>query len=370
MLVPVIGLIQVGAQGRADRYMYLPQIGLAIALAWGAAELTRNWRPLQLLCGGAFAVLLVALACCSWLQTRYWHDSITLWTHALKLDFEDRNDFAHNNLGVVLAAKGDTDKAIWHYQEAIRITPHYAEAHNNLGVTLMSVNAKGNMDAALDHFQQAVSYNPFHADAHNNLGVVLHRLGVDRHQKKKIDEAVEQFNKVLKMDPGHALACRNLGKILYDRGEVRQAISYYRRALQSKPRVCRRPVRPRPGLGEAGQVRRGPAPSPRSDRPGARQCGQLDRHRQLCLVPGQSTRRRRQPSRRGDRPGDATLPGHRPEDPRMLGILAAAQAAAGKFPEAVATAEQALALVDPQSLLAQELRRCLESYRAGKPLPP
>ncbi len=96
MLVPVIGLVQVGPQAPADRYMYLPQIGLAIAVAWGAAELTKNWRLLPLLCGGVSAAMLVALAWCSWLQTRYWHDSLTLWTHALELDFDGNNDIARS----------------------------------------------------------------------------------------------------------------------------------------------------------------------------------------------------------------------------------------------------------------------------------
>ena len=196
MLVPVIGLVQVGPQGRADRYMYLPQIGLAIAIAWGAAEWTKHWRHLPLLYGGASAAMLVALAWCSWLQTRYWHDSLTLWTHTVELDFDDNNDFAHHNLGVALAANGDADKAAEQYQEAIRINPPYSEAHNDLGLYFY---AKKDLDRALDELQQAVTYNPFYANARNNLGNVLYL-------KNRIPEAVAQFNEVLKLDPHHPLA--------------------------------------------------------------------------------------------------------------------------------------------------------------------
>ncbi len=231
---------------------------------------------------------------------------------------------------MALAANGDTDKAAEHYQEAIRINPRYSEAHNDLGLHFY---AKKDMDRALDELQQAVSYNPFYANARNNLGVVLYHSGKERRQKRRIAEAVEQFNEVLKLEPGHPLACRNLGNILDERGEVRQAIDYYQRALESKPDYPDAERELRTALAKLKDFDQDVPRLP------------VELATRLCQADGYKS-------------------------PRLLTVLAAAQADAGKFPEAIETAEKALALVDsPQSSLAGVLRRHLESYRAGKPLP-
>ena len=134
MLVPVIGLVQLGSQAMADRFTYLPQIGLCIALAWAATDVCRSLSYRRWLCGIVSALVLAVLMGCAWRQTSFWHDSETLWTHTLACT--SQNSVAHNNLGNALAGRGQVDEAITHYQKALEIKPDYAEAHNNLGNAL------------------------------------------------------------------------------------------------------------------------------------------------------------------------------------------------------------------------------------------
>ena len=123
MLVPVSGLVQIGDQAMADRYTYLPQIGLALALAWGLRQLAR-WRPSCALRDVVAALVILILAVCAWRQTGYWHDSETLWNRALSCT--TGNACAHYNLGVTLMERGQKEEAIAHFQEVVTIEPHSA----------------------------------------------------------------------------------------------------------------------------------------------------------------------------------------------------------------------------------------------------
>src|SRR3972149_3559607 len=134
MLLPVIGLVQVGLQAMADRYTYLTQIGLCIAFAWGVAQFTRSWPYRGWVCGIASVLALATLLGCAWLQTSYWHDSETLWTHTLACT--SRNFVVHNNLGNALAKVGRLKEAVENYEQALELKSNYHEAHNNLGVAL------------------------------------------------------------------------------------------------------------------------------------------------------------------------------------------------------------------------------------------
>jgi len=165
-LVPVIGLIQVGGFSMADRYFYLPLIGVLVLAIWGAEELTRRWRyqvPALSVAGGAAMVLCLAL---TRQQIGYWRDSETLWGHALAVT--ENNALAHYNFGTFLDKKRQTDDAIGQYQEAIRLNPGYIEAHNGLGNTLLK---KGEIDEAIHQFQEAIRLKPGFADVHYNLGI-------------------------------------------------------------------------------------------------------------------------------------------------------------------------------------------------------
>ena len=166
MLVPVIGLVQVGHQAMADRFTYLPQIGLCVALAWAAAEVCRSWSCRRLMCGVTSALVLAVLM--AWRQTTFWQDGETLWTHALACT--SQNYVAHNGLGFVLADRCRLDKAMAHYQKALKIKPDYAEAHNNLAIALAG---RGQVDSAIAHYQKALKIKPDYAEAHNNLAIAL-----------------------------------------------------------------------------------------------------------------------------------------------------------------------------------------------------
>jgi protein O-mannosyl-transferase len=190
MLVPVIGLVQVGDQASADRYTYLPGIGLCIALAWGAAavgqtllsatskseHVTHNNLRLTGYSSIASALALVMLAAIAWQQTTYWRNSTALWVRALTCT--TRNATAQYNLGVTLAQRGDTATAIRCFQNALAIQPRSADAENDLGVVLAM---SGRLDEAVPHFQAALRIRPDLADAHNNLRMAKQQQDRFRH---------------------------------------------------------------------------------------------------------------------------------------------------------------------------------------------
>ena len=235
MLVPVIGIVQVGAQARADRYTYLPQIGLYVLLTWAAADFSARLRYRPWVLGSLAAVILAALMGCARAQTAYWRNSETLWTHTLACTSD--NAGAHNNLGNALLQKGKMDEAMVQFQKALQINPDYAEAHNNLGTALAQ---KGKVDEAIAQFQKAMQIKPDLAEAHNNLGNALL-------QKGNVDEAVVQYQKALQIKPDFAEACYNLGKTLLEKGKVDEAMVHFQKALQIKPDYAEA----RNGLGNA-----------------------------------------------------------------------------------------------------------------------
>jgi tetratricopeptide (TPR) repeat protein len=223
MLAPVIGIVQVGSQARADRYTYLPQIGLYVLLTWGAAELCAGWRHRRLVLGGGTMVILAALIFCARTQTAYWRDSETLWTHTLACTSD--NLMGHNNLGAVLLQKGNVDGAMVHFQTALQINPDYAEAHYNFG---MALNRMGNVDEAIAQYQTALQLKPGYAKVHNNLGNALL-------QKGNVNEAIAQYQTALQIKPDYADAHNNLGNALLKTGNVSEAIAQYQTARQIDP---------------------------------------------------------------------------------------------------------------------------------------
>jgi len=201
MLVPVIGIVQVGTQSRADRYTYLPEIGLYMALIWLVAELWPNRRRTL---GVIAAIVIGACAVCAWGQATYWRNSETLWRHALTLPANDDVPGLHDNLGTALDKEGRMDEAMVEYRKALAITPDFANAHNNLGFALFR---KHRLDEAIEEYQAAVESDPSLVIARSNLGNALLRAGRPK-------EAVEQFEEVLKMDPEHPTALNSLAWVM------------------------------------------------------------------------------------------------------------------------------------------------------------
>jgi len=222
-LVPVIGLVQVGSQAMADRYTYVPFIGLSIIIAWGTPGLLKEWRYRGFVLALSAGLALLGLTACAWVQVGYWKNSITLFERSIQVT--TNNFMAHNNLGNALAAQGKHNEAIRLYTEALRIKPHFVQAHNNLGLAL---EREGDINKATHHYVQALRLNPHYAEAHYNLGNALAHQG-------NFEEAVKHYFETLRIKPDFAEAHNNLGNVLLNQRKLKEAVSHYAEALRLEP---------------------------------------------------------------------------------------------------------------------------------------
>jgi tetratricopeptide (TPR) repeat protein len=222
-LLPVIGFTQAGVQAMADRFTYIPHIGLFLMVAWGIPPLMKEIPARQgilaLLAGG----VLMASAAATWYQLGYWRDEAALYQHALRVTAS--NHTMHANLGGLFLARGDLEAALGEYREALALSPTDADAHYNLGVALAR---KGDLAEAVSEFRSALVLKPGYADAHNNLGVVLAR-------RNEHAEALKEYRAALAINPSYADAHNNLGVAFASRGELDAAIAEYRAVLALRP---------------------------------------------------------------------------------------------------------------------------------------
>lgn len=223
MLVPTIGIIQVGDQSMADRYTYLPLIGVFIVLGWGAAEVRERWRIPRAVIGIAAVVALVACAVRTTAQLQHWRDSESLFRHALAVT--TKNYIAHTNLGNVLVAQGKIDEAIGHYEQAGKIRPDHAESFNNLGTALLR---QRRVDEAIRCFEQALKINPTLVVARHALCSVLLANG-------RAKEAIPHLEKILEAEPANASARRDLGFALLQADRADDAIPHLEAAMKNLP---------------------------------------------------------------------------------------------------------------------------------------
>ena len=258
MLVPVIGLIQGrSAEAMANRFTYLPSIGIFTMVAWGLPELLPATRRAQVI----WKVVALAVFVAMWVGTRhelrYWQNSVTLFKRALAVT--KNNAVAHSNLGAALAEEGHVEDARGHFEQALRIDPDYAEAHNNLGLVQLQM---GEAQEAVEHFERVLQIKPDSAQAHSNLGIALTHLGrrqeaiahweqalqidpdcVEAHynlglflaQLGKVQDAAEHWEWALRVKPDYAEAHYNLGGALWLAGRKQEAVNHWERALQIKP---------------------------------------------------------------------------------------------------------------------------------------
>jgi protein O-mannosyl-transferase len=218
-LAPVIGIVQVGLQAMADRYMYVPMIGLSLILAWGPFDMKAISHSLLRI----VAIILVAgMGASTFVQAGYWHDSATLYLHAI--DVTEHNWVAHTNLAVVLAGQGNIDGAIAEYREALQIKPDYAEAQRHLAFHLAN---QGHTEEAIEHLNEALRIQP-DPEAHNNLGGLLARQG-------KVGEAIHHYEEALKLDPTYVEAHFNLAFFLSREGHPKESLEHYSEAVRIKP---------------------------------------------------------------------------------------------------------------------------------------
>jgi Tfp pilus assembly protein PilF len=223
-LIPVIGLVQVGLwPAMADRWAYVPSIGIFIMIAWGAADLAAKWRYGKIGLAFTSALLGAALMIMTAVQVQYWADNVSLYEHAI--DVTGDNYVAHNNLGVVLAEQKKPTAAKEQYTKAIQIKPNFATAHFNLGVVL---EENRRLAEALMHYAEAIRINPAYVEAHNNLANGLVVQG-------KITEAIEHYAYALKLNPDDPELHNNLGVALMKSGQAEQAIENFKTALRIKP---------------------------------------------------------------------------------------------------------------------------------------
>ena len=263
MLVPVIGFVQVGEQARADRYTYLPQIGLYVLIVWGVTNLivpttmrnsvsrlgatglrpvTRGSRGVladdphgrcyKPFCAAITAAILIALSWRAFAQTSYWKNSETLWNHTLAVS--PANDMAHTNLGYLFLRRSDFDQAISHFEKALEIRSSHAFGHYKLGGALIENNLaaaltqKGLLDEAVDHYEKAAKMRPDYGDVYLNLGSILFGQG-------RTDEAIALWRKAAATQPEDGGFHTILGDAFLKKGLLNDAIAEYKLAARSSP---------------------------------------------------------------------------------------------------------------------------------------
>jgi tetratricopeptide (TPR) repeat protein len=361
MLVPVIGLLQVGGQAHADRYTYLPQIGFILAIVWAVNDLTTTWRRPVLI--AASIGLVTALMAAAWKQTSCWRNDASLWEHALACT--SGNYTAHNNLGYVLAAQGRNSEAIKHYQQALEFNPSFADCANNIGTVYLH---QEQLDEAMDYYHRALAINPDFAEVYNNMAILLTKQGKTaeaiEHYRKAIElkpdraefynnlanllatsgrttEAMPLFQKALEVDPDNAKVHYNLANIAFAHGQWQEAIEHYQQALKQMPDSVHAHYQLGLALERRGQVAAAMAQ--------LQTVIQLDplhmtAKNNLAWLLATSS----QPSLRdGQKAVQLALQAVQLSgglSPQILDTLAAAYAEAGQFPEAVETARRALQL--------------------------
>jgi tetratricopeptide (TPR) repeat protein len=329
MLVPVIGLVQVGEQGHADRYTYLPHIGLFLFAVWLGADVTAGRQSRSRLAVATAIVIIVALAWTAVIQASYWRNSETLWTHAIAVTSD--NDVAHNNLGYLCADRGELDKAILHFATASRSRSRKLDTHYNAGSAFVQMNLadalarKGQSDEAMVHYEEAIKLQPNYADAYYNRGNVLFAKG-------RIDEAIADWEKTLQLQPNDADAHTGLGNALLRKGSLHEAIAHYEKALALAPEDPHSRNNVAWVLATASDA---------SIRDGTRAVGFAQEAVQLS----------------GGR------------EPRFLRTLAAAYAESDRFSEALAVAQQAVVIARMQGKtdVANRLEKDLVLYRGRLP---
>jgi tetratricopeptide (TPR) repeat protein len=324
MLVPVIGLVQVGEQARADRHTYLSQIGLYLLLTWLGADLFARLRLPRLVLAGLSSIVLGALIYCAYIQTTYWKDSQTIWEHTLSCT--SANPTAHLDLGYAYEDQGQLDEAITQYDEVLELEPYYSHANRMLGDVF---RRQGRLDEALVQYQQALKLDKGRDAAGdcNNIGRILFRRG-------QTDQAIVEYQNAVKFDPDNVLAHNNLGGALQSEGRLQEASAQFEAALKIRPDS-------KGFQSNLAEIIWMLARSPQAN---------VDDTLALAKNVNQMA-------------GE--------NNPLMLRSLAAAYARTGQFPEAVETGQRALELGEenqPPGFI-NTLEQEIALYQAGSPLP-
>jgi protein O-mannosyl-transferase len=376
VLAPVIGLMQSGIQARADRFTYLPQIGLIFGLTWLAAGLASSWHLQPRVLGVAAGVLIAALALCSQEQTRAWSDTDTFYTTILK--HTTRNWFMEYNLGTVLARDGKHIEAVKHFREAALINPDAPNVQLDYGGTLCTL---GRYEEGLIHLRRSLEIaSPDDIDIFYKAAVVFHKLSrffTGTEKAHLLDEAWNALERARDVNPKSEIMYASLASIRADQGRFEEAIPLYQNAID----LC---------LARLGAVERHSELAKTYALLGTayfetgRMRDALNAYREairlqpddvLCLnAAAQLAAMSPDPAIRSGTEAvtwaehAVNIDGH---DPLLMGVLAAAYAEANRFPDAVATGKRALEMAVAQGLDPEEIKKLrdqLTSYEAGIPV--
>jgi tetratricopeptide (TPR) repeat protein len=408
MLIPVIGLVQVGLQSHADRYTYLPQIGVSIAVTWLAADLFVSWRHRRMALAAAGISALVLLICGARIQIAYWRDSVTLWAHTLAVT--SNNDTAHDAVCAALLKQGRLDEAIWHAQMALKIRPTSTDAHSRLGVAQFR---KGQLDEALIEFQKVALRNPAYPNIHYNLATVLLEKGrpddaIAEYQKQlelqtdfrqvhnefgaslaregqlneallhsnlgtalartgRLDEALDQYEQALPQDPRLPKIHYNIAAIFLQKGRIDDAITHLQKELQIRPGYAQAHSDLGVALSQKGRMAEAIGEWQKTLELEPRNLNaQCNLAWVFATSPDDSTRNGGAAVSLAERAID--LSGG--TDPRIFRLLGAAYAESGRFSDAIAAARRGADLASSQgnTALAGALEANIELFRENKPL--
>jgi tetratricopeptide (TPR) repeat protein len=356
-LIPVIGIVQVGVQAMADRYTYLPSIGIFIILAWLAVEFSAKWRYQKILMGTLSGLAAIAMVVGTRTQLAYWKDSITLFKHTLAVTHD--NYMIHHNLGWILTIQNKFDEAVDQFNKTLQIRPNYPAANISLAAILIT---RKQFDEAMAHLQTALKMKPDDATAYFNMGLIFeaqqkfdkaihayeqavrldrnksdtfNHLGGLKREKGLLDEAAECFRQSIRIAPAYAEAYYNLAVVLQMQGRIEEAVGCYRQALQLKPDFIT-------ALNNLAWI--------------------------LSTSPDSKIQNPAEAIRLARKACELTSFGNT----GVMDTLAVAYAAAGQFKEAIETAQKALNLANTagQTDIVKEISKRLQLYQAGKPYQP
>jgi Flp pilus assembly protein TadD len=320
VMVPTIGLLQAGVQAMADRFMYLPIVGLLVMIIWGVAEVSVRWKRRQIV---VTLLALLAVAGCvmrTWDQLPCWQNSVALFEQAIRVT---RKNFAmHYNLGMMLYERGDPQGAGSHAQEALRFHPRFAEAHFLLGLV---AERRGKVDEAVEHFKTAADLTPSGSwSARQAQAIAFTRLG-------RTDEAIAAYRSALQVAPDNPETMMMLGQLLAQRGDTAGALQHWHEALRLKPDYPEL-------LNNLAWL--------------------------LATHPDATLRDGAEAVRHGERACELT----QYRRAVLIGTLAAAYAEAGRFSDAIRMAQKAreLALAQGDHNLATRNTELLEHYQSGR----
>ncbi|MBM4104026.1 MAG: tetratricopeptide repeat protein [Planctomycetes bacterium] len=353
-LIPVTGIIQSGAQAYADRYTYIPYIGLFIMAAWGLPELCSKWPYRKAALGITAALVLTALGLAAYRQTGYWNNSIVLFSHTNEVT---KNNFiANNNLGAAYSHLCRWQEAVEAFKQAIQFKSDFAEAYYNLGVAYSNL---GRWQEAMEACRQAIQFRAEYAEAHNNLGNAYANFG-------RWQETIEAYSHAIQIKPDFAEAYYNLGNTYVNLGRYQEAIEAYRQAIRLKPDYAKAHYDLANALLSEGNFSEAISYIKRSLEIQPDDFGIKNNLAwMLAVCPDPAVRNPSEAIRLAQEACTAT----NSMNPSLLDTLGVAYASAGRFAEAIETARTALTLVDAaeRSTLKDDILYHLAFYTQGKP---